>query len=105
MYYSFKYEFLFRLGDCSSQLISLILILRGFLHIKNEVIAMMFDPLVEEKLHKLLNDVNFTPVSSDISNRKLIPKVVQFLFLSNLQNPSKAFEGSFCHRRNILSKT
>lgn len=63
----------------------------------------MFDTLVEEKLHKLLNDVNFTPVSSGISNRKLIPKVVQFLFLSS-SHPSKGFEGSFCHRRNTLSK-
>lgn len=60
------------------------------------MIVFIFDPL-GEKLLKELNDVNFMSVSSDISSRKLIPKVVYF-FPSNLQNQSKAFESAFCHR-------
>lgn len=87
IYHSLKHEFSFRSDDCSSQLISLIFIPRLLLHMKNEVTAFIFDPLVEEKLHKELheelNDVNFMSVL-DISSRKLIPKV--FFFPSNLKN-------------------
>lgn len=84
IYHSLKHEFSFRSDDCSSQLISLILIPRFLLHIKNEVIGFTLDPLVEEKLHKELheelNDVNFMSVLSDISSRKLINSKSGLLF-------------------------
>ena len=72
-----RHEFSFRSDDSSSQLISLILIPRFLLHTKTEVIAFIFDPLVgKKKLYEVLDDVNVTSMSSDISSRKLIPKVV-----------------------------